>query len=119
MYKTGPDPDWQERVASQIGEGVYLEPKLAYGYAHPRANLSLAVSFHDDRLWIRHSDLVEGGYENLESGSIVWVNDRFYELQGRSHKTRHADYWWWVEEVVTEGAADDLTPDMFREASDG
>ena len=113
MYKNGPDEDWEQRVAVHIGEGVYLEPKTAFGYAHPRPHLTVAVSFHNDRLWIKHSDLTEGGYDNLEAGSIVWVNDRFYELQSRSHVSRRPDYEWWVEEIVTEGAADDITPQMF------
>lgn len=114
MYKNPPDEDWQQKVAMSLGEAVYLEPKLAYGFAHPRENVSIPVQFANDRLWLRHADLTENGYTNLEAGSIVWVNDHFYELQGRSHVGRKSDYWWWVEEIVTEGAADDLTPAMFE-----
>lgn len=109
MYKSGPDDDWEQHVAQSLGEGVYLDPKPAgYGFAHPRPHLEVPVTFENDRLWIKHSDLIEGGYTNLEAGTIVWVNDRFFELQGPRGPL------WWVDEIVTEGAADDLTPAMFE-----
>lgn len=115
MYKSGPDEDWKEKVESALGVES-LETggsKIAYTQAHPRHDIQLPVAFENDRLWISHNDLTEAGYLNLEAGSVVWVNDKFYELQGRSSRTRMRAFYWWVEEIVTEGAADDLTPEMF------
>lgn len=118
MYKTGPDADWQERVAASLGEAVFVQPELAYGFAHPRESVSIPVSVAYDKLWFRHSDLIEAGYVNLEAGSVVWVNGRFFELQGPNTLSRRGDYSWWVEEIGGEGSADHLTPEMFMDAKE-
>lgn len=107
IYKSGPDADWKERVAASLGEGVYA-PTIAYTTPH-KADVTIPLHLHDGRMWLPHKDLIEeGSYVNLESGSVVYVNTRFYELQGRSRKRGDM---WWVEEIVTEGAFDDMTPE--------
>jgi len=111
MYKNGPDDDWEERVAPTMQEGVVLKESP---YPHP-PDAQVPVSMEYNRLWLNHDDLIEVGYRNLEAGSIVFVGGRFYELQGPSQISRTSSYRWWVEEVQTEGAADDLHPAMFEQ----
>jgi PAS domain-containing protein len=69
------------------------------------------IHFEHDHIWIGHDDMIGVGYQFLEPGSIVFVNERFFELLGY----RKATGLWWVQEIVTEGAADDLHPAMFTE----
>lgn len=109
IYKSGPDPDWEERVRSSLGEQTPPEaaPKIAYTTPH-KADVSIPLHLYEGLMWLPHVALIEAGYINLEVGSIVFVNNRFYELQARSK--RRGDMWW-VEEIVTDGAFDDVTPE--------
>lgn len=109
IYKSDPDPDWMERVSSSLGEATPPEavPKIAYTTPH-KADVSIPLHLFENLMWLPHKELVEeGGYINLEVGSIVFVNNRFYELQARS---KRAGDMWWVEEVVVDGVFDDVTP---------
>lgn len=108
MFKTGPDEDWEERLAREIGEGVFVDPPrpIAYAVQHP-PDVQLPLHIRDGRLWISHAGLIDAGYRYLEDGSIVFVGGRFYELAG---------YWeaqglWWVEEIVTDGCFGEVTPE--------
>lgn len=108
IYKTGPDPDWEDRVRASLGEGSYASPpEIAYTTPH-KADVSIPLHVFDARLWLPHVALIEAGYINLEAGSVVFVNNRFYELWGRSK--RQGDMWW-VEEIVIDGAFDNVTPE--------
>jgi hypothetical protein len=110
IYKSGPDKDWKERVAASLGEATPPEavPDIAYTLPH-KADVSIPLHVHSGLMWLPHEALTnEGGYINLEPGSVVFVNNRFYELQARSK--RQGDMWW-VEEIVTDGAFDDVTPE--------
>lgn len=110
MYKSGPDDDWQERVAQSLGEGVYLDPpKIGYVEAHPNPDANIPLHVVDGQLWFGHHELIGIGYKHLEPGKIVLVGGRFYELNGYSQKWNA----WWIEEIPVDGAADDLTPEMF------
>ena len=119
IYKSGPDPDWQQKVARSLGEGLRPEdtedgvPQIAYTLPH-RADVTIPLHVSDARLWFPHAALIEeGGYGNLEAGSIVFVNNRFYELVGHSDSKGM----WWVEEIVTDGIFDDVTPEDIINAS--
>lgn len=109
IYKTGPDPDWEDRVRASLGEGSYASPpEIAYTAQH-KPDVTIALHISDGLMWIPHKILIEeGGYINLEPGSIVFVNQRFYELQARSK--RKGDMWW-VEELVIDGCFDNVTPE--------
>lgn len=110
IYKSGPDPDWEERVRQSLGEATPPEavPEIAYTMMH-KPDVTVALHISDGLMWLPHKILIEeGGYINLEVGSIVFVNDRFYELQARSK--RKGDMWW-VEELVIDGCFDDVTPE--------
>lgn len=114
IYKSGPDEDWEERVRQSLGEatphnlGVSEDGEIAYTMMH-KPDVTVALHISDGMMWIPHKILIEeGGYINLEVGSIVFVNNRFYELQARSK--RKGDMWW-VEELVIDGCFDDVTPE--------
>lgn len=118
MFKSGPDEDWEEKLADNIrtngrslGEGICASepPRIAWTAPHP-PDATLPVTFANERLWIKHDDLLGVGYLNMEPDKVVFVNGAFYELQGYHRPTQS----WWVEEIVTEGAADHLTPQMFE-----
>ena len=52
-----------------------------------------------DRLWVAHIELLQNGYRNLEDFDIVYLNGKFYELQGYAEKPDA----WWLEEVDVNG----------------
>jgi hypothetical protein len=106
MYVTSPQEDWEEVVAEMLGADT---PPAESVYFHPHDALC-RVSFRSTRLWIAHADLLAVGYYALEDGSIVFVNGRFYELEGFDRLNKE----WWVDEIETEGAADNLHPSMFE-----
>lgn len=108
MFKTGPDPDWRERVEASLGEGAWVDPPtIAYAVQHP-PDVDLPLHVSEGRLWLSHGGLIEAGYSYLEAGSVVFVGNRFYELVGHSDSRGM----WWVEEIVTDGAFDDVTPEQ-------
>lgn len=57
-------------------------------------------------LWVTHADLLANEYESLEDFSIVYLNGKFYELQGFAEEPQA----WWIEEVPM-GEADGETPE--------
>lgn len=54
--------------------------------------------------WVTHAELLENEYESLEDFTIVYLNGKFYELQGFSNAAEA----WWIEEVETP---EDEAPD--------
>lgn len=107
IYKSGPDPDWRERVRDSLGLDPQV-PTIAYTSPH-QADLEIPLHVWDGRMWLSHDELTKAGYVNLSEDSIVFVGNRFYELQGR--RKRGGDMWW-VEEVVVDGCFDDVTPEQ-------
>lgn len=107
QHVDGPDEDWQEQVAAKAGI------PLLYSTAHP-PNAGCEIREYRGHLFVKHDDLLRVGYINLEAGRIVLLHERFFELAGYSQSTGY----WWIVEVVTEGSADELHPDMF-ESVDG
>jgi PAS domain-containing protein len=111
IMKSGPDTDWEEKVRRSLGEEAEPPaddvPSIAYVMPH-RADVSIPLHVSEGHMWLPHEELiVEGGYGNLESGSVVFVNNRFYELFGYSESRGM----WLVEEIVTDGAFDHITPE--------
>jgi hypothetical protein len=56
-----------------------------------------AKIYQDKRglLWVTHQELLECGYINLCDFDVVYLNGKFYELQGHSDKANA----WWIEEI--------------------
>lgn len=105
QHHTDPDPDWQD----ELEEVEIEEPGFDGPYPHPPDG---RCDVHEVRghLFLKHAALIAHGYRWLEDGSIVYLNDTFYELEGYSQSTGY----WLVSIVETEGAADDLHPSMFE-----
>lgn len=106
-----PDEDWKELAAWRKKLAADEQATEKARYPHPPDATCQVREIHG-RLWISHDKLIELGYLNLEAGSIVFVNNTFYELEGFNGRgfTRN----WWVSELETEGVFDALTPDDFK-----
>ena len=63
-------------------------------YPHRHDN-SARIYRKDGQLWVTHTELLQSGYRNIEDFDIVYLNDKFYELQGFVEKPDA----WWIEEV--------------------
>ena len=59
----------------------------------------------DGKLWVSHADLLANEYTHIEDFAIVYLNGKFYELQGYVQKPNA----WWVEQVT--GEAPDAPPE--------
>lgn len=73
-------------------------------YPHKHDNQAEIYADSDDRHWVSHAELLENEYESLEDFSIVYLNGKFWELQGYVEKANA----WWIEEV--DGEAPDAPP---------
>lgn len=106
MRKSGPDTDWRDKVSRALGDAEEEQQKIAYAPQHPS---DLEIAFHIDagKMWVPHAVLIDSGYSLLEDGSVVFINNRFYELQGYSYSRKM----WWVEEFEVDGIFDDITPE--------
>jgi hypothetical protein len=94
--EANPDADWQEHAQAGPESASSIE-RLAQLYTHP-ADARVPVHVRNGRAFLTHDHLIGVGYLNLEPGSIVFVNDRFFELNGHNKKTRE----WWVEEIIPD-----------------
>jgi hypothetical protein len=103
QFKDGPDDDWQELVAEKAGVPIL------YSAVHP-PNGRCEVREYHGHWFVKHDDLITLGYQALEGGSIIRINEVFYELAGYSQSTGY----WWVEVIEIEGAAEELHPAMFE-----
>jgi hypothetical protein len=99
-----PDEDWHEKVAEKGGIPA------VYSAVHPSDAWATVVELKD-HLFVKHNRLLQVGYKNLEAGSIVYINETFYELEGYSQST---DYWL-ITQIVPEGMFDELHPSMFEQ----
>lgn len=68
-------------------------------YPHRHDNKARVYTDARGRKWVTHTELLDQGYENLEDFSIVYLNKKFYELQGYAEKPDA----WWLEEVEEDG----------------
>lgn len=113
-YSEGPLPSWEADLTwalrnKKVEEGAAEEepvfPQWGDLVPHQAANAAETI-YLDGKLWVEHQALLDCEYLNLEADSIVFLNTRFYELQGydRPHKR------WWIEEVAID--ASDLTPEQ-------
>jgi len=91
-----PMEDWEEIVHNAIKD---------------RPN-SVAILQLDDPypqwLFVRHQDLLDLGYENLEDFDVVTINGAKYELQGYLSEAEC----WWVEEIVEADEINKLRGDL-------
>lgn len=70
-------------------------------YPHKHDNAAPVYEDKDGKYWVSHADLLANEYECLEDFSIVYLNGKFWELQGYAEKPNA----WWIEQV--EGVAPD------------
>lgn len=96
---------WKEDLEKlQATSAPKSASELAGLYPHP-PDARVDVREQEGREWIVHQDLIDAGYEYLESFSIVFVNKTFYELQGHTGASfrllgqHYPTGVWWVEEV--------------------
>lgn len=81
-------------------------------YPHKHDNAA-PIYEKDGKYWVSHADLLALEYEFLEDFSIVYVNGKFYELQGYVPKPNA----WWIEPIATEGVMSDILPEASTESS--
>lgn len=95
------DSDYRDRIHAAHAPKSALQ--LAGLYPHdPEARVQIYQ--RRGRKFIRHQDLLDVGYLNLEDFSIVYVNGTFYELQGHGPSYRLTGKYdpggvWWVEPI--------------------
>jgi len=89
------------------------------GRAIPHEVDNTATIYEDKRdlLWVTHQELLNCGYINLEDFNVVYLNGKFYELQGYSHTANS----WWISEVSLDENEDPSTlfPLSIKEYDDG
>ena len=71
-------------------------------YPHKHDNAAPVYKDKHGKLWVSHADLLANEYEYMEDFSIVYLNGKFYELQGYVQKANA----WWIEPVDSEGVMD-------------
>lgn len=79
-------------------------------YPHKHDNAAPVYRDKDGTYWVSHADLLALEYEFLEDFSIVYMNGKFWELQGYAEKPNA----WWIERV--EGRLDDIPETKETEA---
>jgi hypothetical protein len=55
----------------------------------------------DGQLWVTHEELLKCGYINLADFDVVFLNEKFYELQAHIRRPNA----WWIEEIDAEKEA--------------
>lgn len=105
--KHGPDDDWSELVAMHDKRNADDEAPSVYPHHHD--NSAKVYRDSGDRLWVTHEALLGNGYRAITEDTIVYLNEKFYELQVFAQKAGA----WLLEEIVVDGAADSLEPSMF------
>lgn len=68
-------------------------------YPHKHDNSAPIYKDKNGQMWVSHADLLANEYEYMEDFSIVYLNGKFYELQGYLPKVNA----WWIEPVPIEG----------------
>lgn len=64
-------------------------------YPHDADNKARIYDDEKGHLWVSHEDLLNCDYRGIEDFDVVYLNGKFYELQGYIHGARA----WWIEEV--------------------
>lgn len=67
-------------------------------YPHKHDNAAPIYEDKDGKYWVSHADLLANEYECLEDFSVVYLNGKFFELQGYAEKPNA----WWIEPVTEE-----------------
>ena len=80
-------------------------------YPHKHNNAAPVYEDKDGKYWVSHADLLANEYECLEDFSVVYLNGKFWELQGYAEKPNA----WWIEQV--EGVAPDAPPETEAESA--
>lgn len=83
-------------------------------YPHKHDNAA-PVYLKDGKHYVSHADLLAMEYGFLEDFSIVYVNGKFWELQGYIEKPNA----WWIEPVETEGVVANAPPEEAGKSAQG
>lgn len=104
------DTDWEEAV-----DRIRKRVTLAWNDFIP--NVNCEVICKDGELFVHYTHLRDMGYLDIESGSIVKVNDDYYEVYGAVYPGTDA-LGWWIRVIETEGVFDNATSsDIDRECA--
>lgn len=75
-------------------------------YPHRHDAKARVYTDANDLTWVTHADLLANEYEALEDFGIVYLNGKFYELQGYAEEPGA----WWIEEVPMEDSDGETPP---------
>lgn len=100
------ETNWEPSVlyCHTCGEKTWPQWTQAPDEDDPRAEEHIPeVIEYRGRLWVSHDELIEAGWDCLESFKIVAIGEAVYELQGyvpdRKADTRGM---WWIERIDPE-----------------
>ena len=109
LYSDQPDEDWAE-VTNAINRDAKLEDdEIIHTMPHRYDAKARIYTGENGMLWVAHAELLYNGYRGVTDGTIVFLNNTFYEVQGFVEKAGA----WWVEKVEVVNAAENLTPEQF------
>lgn len=118
IHDETPDEDWVSKIHELLSPSPETTPLEAIEiifiaampsdeedsiYPH-KADNRAHVSEHNGQLFVTHQALLSAGYEGIEAGTIVYLNDKFYEVEGYAHGRQV----WWVTEIDPEKEFADL-----------
>lgn len=83
-------------------------------YPHDHDNKARIYVNEAGMCWVTHEELLECGYRGLSSFDVVYLNGKFWELQGHIHKAKA----WWIEEVEL-GEAPETPDEQAPETTEG
>lgn len=86
------------------------------GRTFPHDVENKANVYEDKRgnLYVTHTELLECGYIDLNDFDVVYLNGKFYELQGHIAKPDA----WWIEEVPIGEETSETEPEA-QEVAEG
>lgn len=97
------DANWEDMAREKLGEDPEFLFIFVDLYPHTADN-NVPVYENSGVLWVTHRNALEAGYSGIESGTILYLNNTFYEVQGWDDKHDR----WWIEEINPEAEFDDI-----------
>ena len=97
------DENWEDAARSLLEEGPEFMFIFFELYPH-KADNNVPTRLESGQLWVDHRHVLEAGYGGVEDGTILFLNNIFYEVQGWSNK-REA---WWIQEIDPASEFDDV-----------
>lgn len=100
-----PPDDWRQQVKERKAKQQEDTQSM---YPH-RFDNKARIYEGKGNLWVTHAELLDAGYKSIEAGTILYLNETFYEVAGFAESAES----WWIEEVPVEGVGESLEPAMF------